>query len=1461
MKKLLSLLAVICSLTLITACATPDGDSGGGIDNPVKTLKQRINESKDGDVIDLGKEEIEIKDGDSYTIDKAITIKNGDAKYGTFTVESTGAKFVNLRNIESVIADEQLDDGDLDIRNCFEIDSVYVNGGGSHSIRIASTHIKNLYVAKEDVRVLLQAEGTNAAKVENVQISKNCKLESEDAAAVFEQVQISADVEKVTLAGSATVQKILAETVVTEESTEETKAKVEIESAEVKIDATSANVELKVSENADANVKVPETQIIDKTFKVTTVVNGETSSLAVYEGYKFNFKPGDADSGFAGWYSDAAFTTKIELPYLVTKDVTLYAKFVELKAKFFVVSNGVASSADANKYYSDVTVGKVEGVTIATTADYDVITVDNATATSDVWSVWADSLENWNFKANKNYKISVDVKADVESVILLQAKPINASYANQKNVKVTTEWQTVEIETGCWNKDFLGYLQVACGQSKKTYLKNLKMQEVSTKTIPTGVWGPNADSISVTQVENGVKFAFGKDSVAWTNGASLRGNFVETTNNYLYKITFTAAADANEVVLNYAVDSWAEDNAWGSATIGKTATNFELYMPAYQLDGDELRGAELTFSLSTKNSVTITNVKFEPLTAIPSNQVIFFTSDYNVHKKITSTGKANCIELEVPANAEADLRFVMEKATNSKIEWNNSSSFTKFVNKTSATVSIPDGKDYLVLKNTSNASQTYRLYIDETWTIVIEDATTTPAVEYTITYVSTEEVSGIFMESETLPAGTVHELPQLDDIPDDDYPKRFGGWYEGVTVNEYGSFDWTNATKVSSSYTVTKDVTLYAAWVMDVTITFVTGYESEGIVIDPIKTETYAKIDLPTPTTLDGMIFEGWYYDGDNGDEIIWEWAEKVSSPYVVDRPARLFAKWNLGDEPVEFNVPEDVTGLTITKTDSETVVENSNYLQDSSEWDSWIISSQQYSMDSYTSYKVSVEVKADSEKEVIFRVADFSLNEAFVQEKATVNTEWNVIEIITGSWQAALNAQLQVYMGQLDKLYLRNLKVEKLGSRILPVVEFQNSVLSDRTENGFTVQIDNTDEWVCIKGQIANNEDLYLVSFDVVAEDETKFNFAAKASSGKYADAWYNTTIGTTSTKIELYVPYVGSDSEAGFDFMDIGFSSSVATTLTISNFEVTPVPMEENPAVVIALQGDNGRWDQFMGYPGSGTSFTLAAGESVQIYAHIGAENFDNWDVVSEVRKAINSNFCSVSVNSENRPVITNDTDIDRRYKLWISDYLLVITDDQTYSVTFDPNGGIIDGSTSAVTKEVSELLDVVPVKEGYTFLGWFDADGNLVSEIQSGITVYAEYTNNLEIFANGDVTGDFAVVQDDTGEWVFSDETGISFVSEGDGVYSATFTYDSSSMHGWGSSEGTCQFKARTIAGSWDGTSYGVADNHPVIDGEAVSSIIVQNANIVVSGFVDGNTYKITFTCFQDGSVTVKVSTVTE
>ena len=41
MKKLFLLLAVTCSLTFITACATPDGESGGGYRQPCKNIKAK----------------------------------------------------------------------------------------------------------------------------------------------------------------------------------------------------------------------------------------------------------------------------------------------------------------------------------------------------------------------------------------------------------------------------------------------------------------------------------------------------------------------------------------------------------------------------------------------------------------------------------------------------------------------------------------------------------------------------------------------------------------------------------------------------------------------------------------------------------------------------------------------------------------------------------------------------------------------------------------------------------------------------------------------------------------------------------------------------------------------------------------------------------------------------------------------------------------------------------------------------------------------------------------------------------------------------------------------------------------------------------------------------------------------------------------------------------------------------
>lgn len=180
---------LLLSAFLVIGCEPPvSGDVG---ENKTLTLKQRINNAKSGETIDLGKEEISITEGDSYTVDKSLTIVNGAAKNATFIVTADGVLFKNVADVERIIAGEELGDGDLAIRNCYEIDYLHVNGGGKNSIHIASTEIGELKVSKKDVRIVLETdeEGEKTAKVNTAIIEKDCKLEGADGLS-FGTVQI-----------------------------------------------------------------------------------------------------------------------------------------------------------------------------------------------------------------------------------------------------------------------------------------------------------------------------------------------------------------------------------------------------------------------------------------------------------------------------------------------------------------------------------------------------------------------------------------------------------------------------------------------------------------------------------------------------------------------------------------------------------------------------------------------------------------------------------------------------------------------------------------------------------------------------------------------------------------------------------------------------------------------------------------------------------------------------------------------------------------------------------------------------------------------------------------------------------------------------------------------------------------------------------------------------------------------
>lgn len=228
----------------------------------------------------------------------------------------------------------------------------------------------------------------------------------------------------------------------------------------------------------------------------------------------------------------------------------------------------------------------------------------------------------------------------------------------------------------------------------------------------------------------------------------------------------------------------------------------------------------------------------------------------------------------------------------------------------------------------------------------------------------------------------------------------------------------------------------------------------------------------------------------------------------------------------------------------------------------------------------------------------------------------------------------------------------------------------------------------------------------------------------------------------------------------------------------------------------------------------------------------------------------------------------------KILASDIVLTAQYRVCAKITFDLNGGQFkageENQTILVNDNELYYLDWYekPTKEGYKFIGWTSTkDGDdfindITGPIPNGI-VYAKWQDPLKLFDNGDLVGDFSVVQaelkDGTIEWVYDDEYGLNLTYEGDGVYSTTFTYYNY-MCGWDADTDYCDFKIRAVAGSWQGASYGVVDydNQPELDGDEVLCGSNNAPNVRIPA-EEGVTYKVTFRCASDGNVYVKIATV--
>lgn len=573
MKKLL--FAFCAAIALFAGCQNDSSDDSASVQI---SLKERINTARDGDVIDLGKANLKIEENDSYTISKPLTIKNGNVKNATFTVESDKVVFDSLMSINGVIVHEKVGNGDFTLQNCYRVSEVYVNGGGSNSIHIAKTIIEKLIVNKKGVRVALSNDGSS--KVTKTMIFEDCKLDSENENNSFEKVIVEKAVKNLNLAGKTKVERIVS----TESSGSESPSIKIIVSVEVKVVAADSTVKKSI-EKTDGNEEFnnkKESDIKDVEISAEEKADLEREQEKV-EKPGTSEKPGETD--------------KPEAPALENLDFIVASK------------DKISEKLDA---FPDFAVGAISEIKVEKTSSEVIVT--NSAASEDylkIWDYWLVSKTPVEAKKGKNYKISFDLKADKSSRIYL-ATVDAATSEDSKYVEynVGTEYKTYSVETGTALTDWsAGFSHLAIGSVSKLYIKNYKIEETDPK-IGYGIFiSDKNDSVSCEASADDISVIFGENENG-NSGINIYPLALEV--GKLHKVTFDVTCDKG--VPDVVIFAMANSNECATAGSEHFYFNTEkntvtLYVPVYQKNNETFRTLQVWVDSKTPCKLTFSNFK------------------------------------------------------------------------------------------------------------------------------------------------------------------------------------------------------------------------------------------------------------------------------------------------------------------------------------------------------------------------------------------------------------------------------------------------------------------------------------------------------------------------------------------------------------------------------------------------------------------------------------------------------------------------------------------------------------------------------------------------------------------------------------------------------------------------------------------------------------------------------------
>ncbi len=481
MKKFLF---IALTAALLASCQNNPSDSDNNKNTPPQnqtvTLQSRLQSAEPGTTIDLESEKLSVTDNGSYTIDKALTIKNGDLKKATFTVKATGVKFEEMKNISNINVAAEVGDGDFSVVNCNEIDIINVNGGGANSIHIENTTVLKLIVQKKDVRIVLKNNDTTSVK--NTLISADCKLDAETGSS-FENVIINSGVTKLELAGNGVIEKIVA--------LESSSATISI-TATVKINSAASIIKANLK-NEDGNA-ANTSEIKDATL---TDAEKEELEKDIFNS-KLNFTPSDKekvtvekkDNEFVIKNTDAvAFKNNNIWNYCIYTNEKLpvesnknYQISVDLKSNkeslvFLTAKDSKSTTPASGKYfklgtdYKTYTVetgtignkGWIKGEFLIAVGCAEVVYVKNFKITPIeknalpvvCWANNEDELENISATGTSNgakIEFTKDVKDKFQrgSDIILSKNELDCGESYEINFEITSDVDLAEGELGIW---------------------------------------------------------------------------------------------------------------------------------------------------------------------------------------------------------------------------------------------------------------------------------------------------------------------------------------------------------------------------------------------------------------------------------------------------------------------------------------------------------------------------------------------------------------------------------------------------------------------------------------------------------------------------------------------------------------------------------------------------------------------------------------------------------------------------------------------------------------------------------------------------------------------------------------------------------------------------------------------------------------------------------------------------